>query len=101
MTVYIGSIANQKNYQNGCHFKNTIRITKYLMCIYRGHMRICIPRIKFLCLTLCQGEVYTDDDNDDDANDDGQFTIVFGSFVDKPNEPTKGIFNEVTKSFSG
>ena len=45
-------------------------------------MCICIPRMKFLCLTLCQGEVYTDNDNnanandDTDANDDGQFMIV-------------------------
>ena len=29
--------------------------------------------LKFLCLTLCQGEVFTDDDTNDD---DGQFMIV-------------------------
>ena len=39
------------------------------------HMCTCMPRMKFLCLTLCPGELYTDD-NDDDANDDGQFMIV-------------------------
>ena len=82
--------------------KVQIRITKYLMCIYEGPMCICIPRKKFLCLTLCQGEVYTDDDADDndddaDANDDGQFKIVLGSLVDKPNEPKIyiGLYNMV------
>ena len=47
-------------------------------------MCICIPNMKFLCITLCQGEVCTDTDtnaNDDantdtDANDDGQSMIV-------------------------
>ena len=66
--------------------KVQVRITKYLMCIYGGPMCICIPRMKFLC--LCQGEVYTDTDtNNANANDDRQFMIVFGSSVDKPNEP--------------
>ena len=48
-------------------------------------MCICILNMKFLCLTLWQGEVCTDDDandtnatNADDANadDDGQSMIV-------------------------
>ena len=43
-------------------------------------MCVCIPNMKFLCLTLCQGEVCTDNinanANDTDANDDRQ-----------PNEP--------------
>ena len=38
-------------------------------------MCIPVPNMKFLCVTLCQGEVCTDD-NDDDANEDGQFMIV-------------------------
>ena len=57
------------------------------MCIYGGHMCICIPTMKFLCLTPCQGKGCTDDDdtnanddadanNDADANDDGQSMIV-------------------------
>ena len=52
------------------------------MCIYGGHMCLCIPNMKFLCLTMCQGEVCTDDDtNDNDANNndtmaDGQSLIV-------------------------
>ena len=50
------------------------------MYIYGGHMCTCIPNMKFLCLTMCQGEVCTDDDaNNDDANnanDDGQSMIV-------------------------
>ena len=59
------------------------------MCIYGGHMCKCIPDMKFLCLSLCQGKVCTDDANDDNANanDDGQSMIVEGSLVDKPNEP--------------
>ena len=55
-------------------------------------MYLCMPNMKFLCLTLCQGEVCTDDDNnanDANTNDDGQSMIVQGSLVDKPNEPKK------------
>ena len=37
------------------------------MCIYGG---TCVPDMKFLCLTLCQGEVCTDDNDNADANDD-------------------------------
>ena len=42
---------------------------------------ICIPNMKFLYLTLCQGELSTDDDanadnNDANDNDDGQSIIV-------------------------
>ena len=54
-----------------------------------GDMCMCIPNVKFLCLTLCQGEVCTDDD--DDAND-GQSMVVEGSLVDKPNEPKNNSF---------
>ena len=43
-------------------------------------MCICVPNIKFLCLTMCQGEVYTDNTNADDANandtNDGQSMIL-------------------------
>ena len=35
------------------------------MCIYGGHVCICIPNMKFLCLTVCQREVCTDDANTD------------------------------------
>ena len=34
-------------------------------------MCICIPNVKFLCLTLCKGQVCTDDadaNSNDDAN---------------------------------
>ena len=63
-------------------------MAKYLMCIYGAHMCICILNMRFLCLTLCQGEVCTDDnDANADANDDRQSIIVLGSLVDKPNEP--------------
>ena len=42
-------------------------------------MYICIPNMKFLCLTMCQGEVCTDNDdanaNNDTNNDDARWTI--------------------------
>ena len=58
------------------------------MCIYGGHMCLCIPNMQFLCLTLCQGEVCTNDDANADVDDDnGRNMIVQGSLADKPNEP--------------
>ena len=37
----------------------------------------CVPNMKFVCLTLWLGEVYTDDANTNDANeDDGQSMIA-------------------------
>ena len=42
------------------------------MCMCGGHMCICVPNMKSLCLTLCQGKMCTDDNN---ANDDGQCMI--------------------------
>ena len=70
-TVSTGRTTNQRKVPKWLSFKNyQVRITKYLMCIYGGHMCICIPNMKFLCLTLCKGEVCTDD-----ANDDGQSMI--------------------------
>ena len=77
MTVYIGSIANQRKVSKWLPFKNYKLESLNMICIYGGHICMCIPRMKFLCLSLCQVEVYTDDDaNDDDTNDDGQFMIV-------------------------
>ena len=48
--------------------------------------------MKFRCLTLCQGEVCTDDNNADvnDNDDNAQWTmheLYKGSLVHKPNEP--------------
>ena len=39
-------------------------------------MYICIPNMKFLHLTLCQGEMCTNDDANADANVDRQSMIV-------------------------
>ena len=53
-------------------------------------MCIGIPNMKFLCLTLCQAEVCTDDDDTNNANADANYglsMIVQCSLVDKPNEP--------------
>ena len=58
------------------------------MCIYGGHMCICIPNLKFLCFNQWQG-----DDTDNEApmmsatTHDNQSMIVYYSLVDKPNEP--------------
>ena len=53
---------SKKNTKMAAISKLQVRINKYLMCIYGGHMCICVPSMKFLCLTMCQGEVSTDDD---------------------------------------
>ena len=56
--------------------------------LLKASYTVCVANMKFLCLTLCQGEVCTDDVTNADANnDDGQFMIVKGCLVDKPNEP--------------
>ena len=41
------------------------------MCIYEGHMCICVSNMKFVYLNLWLGEVCTDDANDDDTTNDG------------------------------
>ena len=63
----MGRTANQRKVPKMAAIKLQVRITKYLMCLYGGHMCKCIPNVKLLCLTLCQGEVCTDDDADDDV----------------------------------
>ena len=40
------------------------------MCIYMRNRCICVPNMKLLCLTLCQGKVRTDANANTDANDD-------------------------------
>ena len=44
-----------------------------------GFLCICIPNMKFLCLTPWHGELCTDDADDANAN--------IQSMTDKPNEP--------------
>ena len=79
MSVCMGRTTYQRKVPKWLPFKNyKSEMTKYLMCIYgRGHMCICIPNMKFLCLALWQGEVCTDanDDANTDIND-GQSTSV-------------------------
>ena len=61
-------------------------------------MCICVPNIKFLCITCARGKCAQMMPmpmlmQDKDANDDdGQSMIVQGSLVDKLNEPKKNIF---------
>ena len=52
------------------------------MCIYGGHMCICVPNMKFLCLILCQGEVCTDATDDTNGNDDaGRWRMMDNSWL--------------------
>ena len=55
-------------------YKLHVRITKYLMCMYGGYRYICVPNMKFVCLTLWLGEVCTEatteDANADNTNTD-------------------------------
>ena len=53
------------------------------MCTYCGHVYISTPNMKFLCLTIWLGGLYTDNDSDantdnnsDTDTDDGQSMIV-------------------------
>ena len=60
MTVCMGETTNQRKVPKRLPFKNyKVKITKYLICICGEHMCICVPNMKFLCLTLWQGEVCT------------------------------------------
>ena len=81
MPTHMDRRAYKKKLPKWLPFKKLhVRITKYLMCICGGHMCICVPNIKCLCLTMCQGEVCTDDvyTNNANANDanNGQSMIV-------------------------
>ena len=68
VTVCMGRIANQREVPKWFSFKNyQVRITKYLMYIYGEQMCMCIPNMKFLCLNLWLGEVYTDNANNNDT----------------------------------
>ena len=70
-------------------------MTKYLMCIYWGHVCIFIPNMKFLSSILWLGGLCTDaDDAEDDtnANDTDNYARrtnhdYIGSFGRIPNEP--------------
>ena len=62
MPVYLGRIANLRKLPFENYKSQSLNI-----CIYGGHMYICIPNMKFLCLTLCQGEVCTDVNTNADA----------------------------------
>ena len=78
MTIYVGRRSNRKkNTKIAAIYKLKVRITKYLMCIYGGHMYMCVPNMKFLCLTQCQGKVCTDNDapNADANTNDTRRTI--------------------------
>ena len=70
--LYGQDIKSKKNTKMAAIQKLQFRITKYLMCIYGDYLWICIPKMKFLCLTQCQGVLHTDGD----ANDDGKCMIV-------------------------
>ena len=76
MTAYMGRIANQRKIPKWLPFKNYKAESLNISYAYMGgHVCIGIPNMKFLCLTMCQGEVCTDDINDDTNDDDTQWTI--------------------------
>ena len=68
-------------------------MTKYLMCIYWGHICIFISNMKFISLILWLGELCTDNsDTDADADDTDNYARrtnrdYIGSFGRIPNEP--------------
>ena len=45
---------SKKSIKMAAIYKLQVRITKFLMYIHGGHMCICVPNMKFLCLTLYQ-----------------------------------------------
>ena len=69
LSLWAGQQIKEK-YQIGCHLKTYIG----------DNMYIGKPNMKFLCLTLWQGKVCTDDDddanNDANANDNREGMIV-------------------------
>ena len=53
-------------------------------------MYIFTPNMKFLCLTMWLGGLYTNNDNTNanaDNDDDGQSIVILGSLVDNPKIP--------------
>ena len=40
------------------------------MCIYKGHVYIFTPNMKFLCLTMWLGGLYTENNTDSDTKND-------------------------------
>ena len=59
LSIWAGQQIKEK-YQNGYQLKTTSQNHKRFDVHIWGHMCICVPNMKFLCLTLCQGEVCTD-----------------------------------------
>ena len=55
-------------------YKLQVRVIKYFICTYQGHMGTFMPNMKFLCVTLWLGGVCTDANNyvtnGNSANDD-------------------------------
>ena len=79
MTVCMGRTTNQRKVPKWLPFENYKSESLNIRCAYIQDICACILNMKFLCLTLWQGEVCTDDNaNADDANtnDDGQSMIV-------------------------
>ena len=51
-----------------------------------GHVCMSVPKMKFLCLNLWIGEVCTDANDTNNANDDIQWT-KHEALADKPSKP--------------
>ena len=65
----MGRIANQRKVPKLLSFKNFKSESQNILCVYMEDMCIHLPNTKFLCLTLWQGEVCTDTDDDANEND--------------------------------
>ena len=83
VTIYVDRRANQRKVPKLLPFKNYESESLSILCAYMGgHMSIGIPNMKFLCLTMWLGGLYTDNnsdsdsDTDSDNDNDGQSVIV-------------------------
>ena len=52
-----------------------------MLCIYSGHVYIFTPNMKFLCLTMWQGGLYTDNNDTDNDNDDDKARLYKALFL--------------------
>ena len=67
MTAYIGRITNQRKALKWLPFENYKSELLNIWCLHGDYVCICIPSVKFLCLTLWLGEVCTDDNANEDT----------------------------------
>ena len=67
-------------------------MTKYLMCIYWGHICIFISNMKFLSLILWLGGLCTDADDNTDANNANADAVDTNNYARRTNHDYMGLF---------